>query len=146
MSWMARVWQFVIIVTKYNGCESACQVFVVIAIMQFSLIDYLYCFTSAQEFFAYMETSPIVVKGCKIYANARRSGPLSREGSISSHICNDTGFRFFRSHPQDQPHSVASYDTQRGCGGRSLTSSRVPIQSHHTDLFLSGSSRAQFSL
>jgi hypothetical protein len=32
----------------------------------------------AQEFFTYMETSSLPVKGCKVWAYARRSGPLSR--------------------------------------------------------------------
>jgi hypothetical protein len=55
----------------------------------------------AQEYFTFMETSPLPVKGCKIYA--RRPGPLNREGSLSCHICCDTGPRFFRSHPKDRP-------------------------------------------
>jgi hypothetical protein len=66
------------------------------------------------------------------YANAWRSGPLSREGSLSCHTCYDTGPRFFWSHPKDlsiqsplttlqgmwriysnpDHHAVASYDTQ----------------------------------
>jgi hypothetical protein len=57
----------------------------------------------AQEYFTHMETSPLPVKGCKIYAYARRSGPLSREGSLSCHTCCDTGPRFFQSHPKDRP-------------------------------------------
>jgi hypothetical protein len=48
-------------------------------------------------------TSPLRVKGCKIKAYARRSGPLSREGSLLCHICCDTGPRFFWSHPKDRP-------------------------------------------
>ena len=36
-------------------------------------------------------------------AYARRSGTLSREGSLLCHICCDTGPRFFRSHPKDRP-------------------------------------------
>ena len=50
-----------------------------------------------------METSPLPVKGCKIQAYARRSGPLSREGSLSCHTCFDTGPQFSRSHPKDRP-------------------------------------------
>jgi hypothetical protein len=57
----------------------------------------------AQEFFTCMETSPLPVKGCKIWAYARRSGPLSREGALSCHTCCDKGPRFFRSHPKDRP-------------------------------------------
>jgi hypothetical protein len=43
------------------------------------------------------------VKCCKTKAYARRSGPLSREGSLSCHTCCDTGPHFFRSHPKDRP-------------------------------------------
>ena len=38
-----------------------------------------------------------------VRAYARRSGPLSREGSLSCHTCCKTGPRFFRSHPKDLP-------------------------------------------
>jgi hypothetical protein len=57
----------------------------------------------AQEFFTYMETSPLSVKGCKILAYARRSRPVSREGSLSCHTYCDTGPRFFRSLLKDHP-------------------------------------------
>jgi hypothetical protein len=40
------------------------------------------------------------MKGCKI---ARRSGPLSREGSLLCHACCDTGPLFFQSRPKDRP-------------------------------------------
>jgi hypothetical protein len=84
----------------------------------------------AQEFFTYMFTSPLLVKGCKIYANARCSGYLSREGYLSCHICCDTGPRFFRSHPKDHP-ILSTLTTHKGMW-RILflpRSSRVPIQS-----------------
>jgi hypothetical protein len=68
------------------------------------LIDWLFTvLRSAQEYFTYMETSPMPVKGCKIWAYARRSGPLSREGFLLCHTCCGTGPRFFRSHPKDRP-------------------------------------------
>jgi hypothetical protein len=68
------------------------------------LIDWLFTvLRPAQEFFTQMEMSPLPVKGWKSYAYARRSGPLSREGSLSCHICCDTGPRFFRSRPKDLP-------------------------------------------
>jgi hypothetical protein len=51
----------------------------------------------------HMEMSPLPVKGCKIKANARRSGSLSSEGSISCNTCCDTWPQFFRSHPKDRP-------------------------------------------
>jgi hypothetical protein len=50
-----------------------------------------------------METSPLPVKGYKIYAYAQHSGPLSREGSLSCHTCCDTGSWFFQSNPKDHP-------------------------------------------
>ena len=62
----------------------------------------IYCFTSHREYFAHMETSPMPVKGCKILAYARHSGPLSREGSLSCHTCCDTGPRVFRSQTNDR--------------------------------------------
>jgi hypothetical protein len=68
------------------------------------LIDWLFTVLHpAQEYFTYMETSPLPVKGCKISAYARHSGPLSREGSLSCHTYCDMGLRFFRSHPKDRP-------------------------------------------
>jgi hypothetical protein len=57
----------------------------------------------AQEYFTSMETSPLPVKGCKIWSYARRSGPLSVEGSLSCHTYCDTVPRFFRSHLKDRP-------------------------------------------
>jgi hypothetical protein len=50
-----------------------------------------------------METSPLPMKGCKIKAYARRSEPLSREGSLLCHTYCDTGPHFTRSHPKDRP-------------------------------------------
>jgi hypothetical protein len=58
----------------------------------------------AEEFFTYMEMSPLPVKGCKIEADARRSGPLSREGSLSCHTCCDMGPWFYPSLSKD--HSI----------------------------------------
>jgi hypothetical protein len=76
------------------------------------LIDWLFTvLRPAQEFFTYMETSPMPVKGCKIWAYAPRSGPLSREGSLSYHTYCETVPRFIRSPPKDHPHSVVSHDT-----------------------------------
>jgi hypothetical protein len=86
-----------------------------------SLIDWLSrVLRPAQELFTYMETSPLPVKGCKIYAYARRSGPLSRERSFSCHTCCDTGPRFFRCHPKDRPVSRLLRHTW-GYGGSILT-------------------------
>jgi hypothetical protein len=77
------------------------------------LIDWLYdILRPAQQYFTYIETLPLAVKGCKILAYAGRSGPLSGKWSLSCHTYCDTGPRFFRSYPTDCPHSVVSYDTQ----------------------------------
>jgi hypothetical protein len=40
---------------------------------------------------------------CKIKAYARRSWPLSGEGSLSCHTCCDTWPRFFQCHPKVRP-------------------------------------------
>jgi hypothetical protein len=46
-----------------------------------TLTDWLFTvLRPAQEFFTYMETSPLAVKGFKMLAYARRWGPLSRGG------------------------------------------------------------------
>jgi hypothetical protein len=63
----------------------------------------IYRFTSCRIFFTKLETLPLPVKNCQIYAYARRTGSLSREGSLSCHACCDTGPRFFRCHPKDRP-------------------------------------------
>jgi hypothetical protein len=56
-----------------------------------------------QEIVTYMETSPLLVKGCKIQAYAQSSGPLSRQESLSCHTCCDMGPWFFRSLPKNRP-------------------------------------------
>jgi hypothetical protein len=68
-------------------------------------IDWLFIVLHpTQEYFTYMETSPLPVKGCKISAYARRSEPLSREGSLSCHTS------FFPVSSEGPPHLVAFYD------------------------------------
>jgi hypothetical protein len=74
-----------------------------------------------QEFFTYMETTPLQVKGCKMYVYAWRSWPLSREESLSCHTCCDTGPRFFRSHPKDYNKFSRLLRHTRRCGGSILT-------------------------
>jgi hypothetical protein len=71
----------------------------------------------AQEFFIYMETSPLPVKGCKILAYARRSRPLCREGSLSCHTCCLGFSGLIR---RTAPFSRLLRHT-RGCGGSILT-------------------------
>ena len=63
-----------------------------------------------------METSPLPVKGYNIQANARHSGHLSREGCLLCHTCCDTGPRFLRSHPNDQPFQ-SPLTTRKGMQG-----------------------------
>ena len=79
------------------------------------LIDWLFTvLRPAQEFFTYMETSPLPVKGCKIWAYVRCSGPLSREGSLSCHTCCDMGPRFILSYPKDRhPRPTEGFDHLR---------------------------------
>jgi hypothetical protein len=54
------------------------------------------------NFSAIWRLSPLSVTGLQILAYARRSGPLSREGSFSCHTCCDTGPRLIRSRPKDR--------------------------------------------
>jgi hypothetical protein len=61
---------------------------------------FVYCRTS--NFSAIWRLSPLPVTGLQILAYARRSGPLSREGSLSCHTYCDTGPRFKRSHPKER--------------------------------------------
>jgi hypothetical protein len=92
-----------------------------IVIITYRLIDWIFTvLRPAQEFFTYMETSPLPVKGCKILAYARRSGPLSREGSLSCHTCCDTGPRISGLIRRTAPFSRLLRHT-RGCGGSILT-------------------------
>jgi hypothetical protein len=60
-----------------------------------------------QEFFIYMETSPLPVKDCKTQAYAQRSGrDLYR---VTPAETRDLGFPVSSGGP---PHLVASYETQ----------------------------------
>jgi hypothetical protein len=83
------------------------------------LIDWLFTvLRPTQEFFTYIETSPLPVKGLKIWAYARRSGPLSREGSLSCHTYCDSIRDLGFSGPirRTAPFSRLLRYT-RGCGG-----------------------------
>jgi hypothetical protein len=77
------------------------------------LIDWFYIVLClAQECFTYMEMSPLLVKGCKISAYARCSGPLNRrDGFIMPHLLLHGTLAFLVS-SEGLSHSVASYDTQ----------------------------------
>jgi hypothetical protein len=68
-----------------------------------SLIDCLRFYVPLKNFSLIWRRHPLPVKGYKIEAYARRSGPLSREGSLSCHTWCDTGPRFSRSYPKDRP-------------------------------------------
>ena len=73
-----------------------------------------------REFFTYMERSALPVKVCKIWVNAWRSGPLSREGTLSCHTCCDTGPRFSILIQRTGPFSRLLRHT-RGCWGLIIT-------------------------
>jgi hypothetical protein len=61
-----------------------------------SINDYFLFYVLLKNFLdTYLETLPLPIKGCKILAYVRRSGPLSREGSLSCHTCCDTGLSDF---------------------------------------------------
>ena len=81
----------------------------------------IHCFTShARVFFTYMERSALPVKVCKIWVYAWRSGPLSREGTLSCHTCCDTGPRFSILIQRTGPFSRLLRHT-RGCWGLIIT-------------------------
>ena len=63
--------------------------------------------------------SPLQVKGCNILTYARRSGPLSREGSLSCHTCCDTGLGLSGLIRRTAPFSRLLRHT-RECGGSIL--------------------------
>ena len=73
----------------------------------FAPIDWLivYCLTSLSRIFHWYGDGTIAGEGLQIWAYARHSGPLSREGSLSCHSCYDTGPRSIPSHPKDHEHS-----------------------------------------
>jgi hypothetical protein len=51
----------------------------------------LFVYSHMSNFSAIWWLSPLPVTGLQIWAYARRSGPLSREGSLSCHTYCDTG-------------------------------------------------------
>jgi hypothetical protein len=57
-----------------------------------------------QEFFTFIETSSLQVKGCKIKAYAWRSGPYRATPTVTLDLC-------FSGLIRRTAHSVASYDT-----------------------------------
>jgi hypothetical protein len=61
----------------------------------------LFGFSDTSNFSAIWRLSPLPVTGLQLLAYAQRSGPLSREGSLSCHTYCGTGPRFIRSHPKD---------------------------------------------
>ena len=68
----------------------------------------MFVYSCLSNFSAIRWTSPlpvtgVMVTGLQILASARRSGPLSREGSLSFHTYCDMGPRFIlRFHPKDR--------------------------------------------
>ena len=63
---------------------------------------FLFFYSRTSNFPAIWRLSLLPVTGLKILAYARRSGPLSREGSLPCHTNCDTGPRFTRSHTKDR--------------------------------------------
>jgi hypothetical protein len=61
-----------------------------------------FVYSRTSNFSAIWRLSPLPVTRLQILAYARRSGPLSREGSLSCHTYCDTGPRFIRSHSKDR--------------------------------------------
>jgi hypothetical protein len=63
-----------------------------------------------EVFFTYIETSPLLVKGCKFQVYGQRIWPLSREESLLCHVFRDTGLRVFFASLEGPPRLIASYD------------------------------------
>jgi hypothetical protein len=80
----------------------------------------IYCFTSRSRIFHLY--GDVIITGTGLQ-NARRSGPLSREGSLPCHTCCDTGPRFLRSHPKEWgiQSLLTTHEGMRTCGGSILT-------------------------
>jgi hypothetical protein len=85
----------------------------------------LLVYSRTSNFSAIWRLSPLPVSGLQILPYARRSGPLSREGSLSCHTYCDTGPQFIRSHRKDRHlHPTVGFEppTQRSsdhCARRS---------------------------
>jgi hypothetical protein len=62
----------------------------------------LFVYSRTSSFSAIWRLSPLPVTWLQILVYARRSGPLSRDGSLSCHTYCDTGPRFRRSHLKDR--------------------------------------------
>jgi hypothetical protein len=90
------------------------------------MIDWLFSvLRPAQEYFTYMETSPLQVKVCKLLGLYSALRAFEQGGIfIVPHLLWHRASVFPVS-SEGPPHSVASYDTHtRGCGGSILT--RIP--------------------
>jgi hypothetical protein len=72
------------------------------------LIDYLLFYIPLKNFSFDMETSPLPVNGCKLWTYVRRSGPLSRKGSLTSHTCCYIGASVFLVTSEGLPHFITS--------------------------------------
>jgi hypothetical protein len=66
----------------------------------------LFVYSRTSNISAIWWLSSLPVTRLQILAYAQRSGPLSREGSLSCHTYCDTGPRFIGSHPKDRCNEV----------------------------------------
>jgi hypothetical protein len=89
---------YILKVVKFSTPKLYIFVFLVSRSM---LVFCLFVHSCTSNFSAIWRLSPLPVTGLQILAYARRSGPLSREGSLSCHTYCDTGTRFIWSHPKD---------------------------------------------
>jgi hypothetical protein len=86
------------------------------------LFVYLFVYSHRSNFSAIWRLSPLPVTGLQILAYARRSGPLSREGSLSCHTYCDTGPQFIRSHPKDRhPRPTLGFEPSTQGSSNALT-------------------------
>jgi hypothetical protein len=93
-------WLITVIIFQYISTLCLIECARVVLFSSCWLIDYLMFYVLLKNFSLIWRR-----KHCRWRAEAcaRRSGPLSREGSLSCHTCCDTGPRFLRSHPKDRP-------------------------------------------
>jgi hypothetical protein len=122
---------FHILYIGFSRPGSSCHIIVrYLAIIQ---IDWLiiYCFTSRTRIFHLNGDVTITGEGLQNKAYAWRSGPMSREGSLSCHTCCNMGPRITRPHQKDQNWQnfiQSPLVTHKGCGGYILT--RIFIGPH----------------
>jgi hypothetical protein len=87
---------------KISNSRIFCGFFFLIFLYGMICLFVCFVYSRLSNFSAFRRLSPLPVTGLQIWAYARRSGPLSRERSLSCHTYCDMGTWFIRSHPKDR--------------------------------------------